>query len=212
MTSKLQRTGRAAAVSGLLMLVGVEGEWVLDPQADDGTVTAPAGFALLVLVATAGFALLLVAVAGLRAATRHSRRARVGAALSVVGAGLLVAFGTSTLATFLATGQPWEPTFIAFLLGMLLLAVGPATWGSALLRGSPARGVGLVLVLAGLAALASLTLESDPWHDLAISGMFVSWSVVGLLLRRDRSGNLVVWSTNPLGTTEVPTRLSGRLP
>lgn len=44
------------------MIVGVEGEWLFNPQRDDGTVTNMPVFALLLLAATAGFVLLLTAV------------------------------------------------------------------------------------------------------------------------------------------------------
>ena len=62
MVSSVQLTGRAAAASGVLMIAGVQGEWLFNPQRDDGTVTNMPVFALLLVTATAGFALLLSAL------------------------------------------------------------------------------------------------------------------------------------------------------
>jgi MFS family permease len=184
MVPNLQQTGRSAAAAGALMLVGVEGEWLLDPQSDDGSVTNLPVFVLLVLVATVGFALLCVAVVGLRAHAAPRRSARVGARLSLLGAGLMLAFGASTVASAIATGSPWEAAFVAFLVGMLLLGVGAVTWGLSLRRHSSARGTWRALSIAGGAAFVALATESDPWHDLALSAMFLSWSLVGVLVLR----------------------------
>lgn len=184
MVPSVRQTGRAAAIAGVLMLVGVEGEWVLNPQADDGTVTNLPVFALLLLTATIGFALLFLAVLGLRALAPTTRPARVGAFLSVVGAGLLVVFGLTAIVTSLTTGSPLEASFIAFLLGMLLLAIGAITWGLSLRRHSPAPGVWQMLALSGVGAFAALALEADPWHDLGLVVMFAAWTVLGVLLVR----------------------------
>src|SRR4051794_961958 len=73
--SNIEQTGRAAAAAGVLMLVGTEGEWLLDPQSDDGTVTNLPVFAFLVVIATVGFCLLLTAVLGLRAHAAPTRPA-----------------------------------------------------------------------------------------------------------------------------------------
>ena len=167
------------------MTIGVEGEWLLNPQRDDGTVTNMPVFALLLLIATAGFVLLMAAVLGLRRTTaRRTRPAQAGAALTVAGAGLLSLFVASTLVTAIPTGAPWAATFIAFILGMLLLAVGPVTWGLSLRRQPPAPGVWQMLVVSGVASFAALAIEPDPWHDLSLVVMFAAWSVLGALLIR----------------------------
>ena len=185
MVASVQQTGRAAAASGVLMFLGIEGEWLLDPQRDNGTVRNLPVFALLILTAAVGFALLFLAARGLRAhAVDPTRTARVGAVLTVVGAGLLLAFGLAVLVTSLLMGSPLEASFLAFLLGMLLLAVGSVTWGLALRRRPPAKGVGQLLVLAGVAAFAALAIEPDPWHDVSLVVMFSAWTAVGVLLLR----------------------------
>jgi hypothetical protein len=185
MVSRVQLTGRAAAASGVLMIAGVEGEWLFDPQRDDGAVTNIPVFALLLLTATAGFALLLLAVMGLRAQTAcYTRPARTGPLMTVAGAGLLVVFGLMTLVTALLRGSPMEAAFIAFLLGMLLLAVGPVTWGLSIRRRPPAPGVWQLLLLSGVVAFGALAIEPDPWHDISLTVMFAAWSALGLLLLR----------------------------
>lgn len=207
MVSSVKQTGRSAAAAGVLMLVGVEGEWVFDPQADDGTVTNLPVFALLVLTATIGFALLLVAVLGLRALAPTTRPARVGASLSLVGAGFLVAFGLTGILTSLTTGSPLEASFIAFLLGMLLLSVGTFTWGLSLRRHSPPPGVWQMLSLSGAAAFAALALEADPWHDLGLVVMYAAWTALGVLLLR-RGARPASEPTRPrsAGTEPAPRR------
>jgi hypothetical protein len=161
----------------------VEGEWLLDPQRDDGTVTNMPVFSLLLVIALGGFLLLLAAAVGLRRMKpTRSRPARTGAALTIAGAALLSLFASSALVTALLTGAPWEPTFIAFLLGMLLLALGPVTWGLSLRREQPASGVWQMLMVSGIAALAALAIEPDPWHDASLVLIFTAWSVLGVLL------------------------------
>ena len=188
MVSEARRTGRAAVLSGVLMIAGVEGEWVFDPQRDDGSVTSMPVFALLLATATAGFVLLLTAVLGLRArSARPTRPARIGALMTAAGAGLLVVFGLVALTTAVTTGAPLAASFVAFLLGMLLLSFGPATWALALRRRPPARGVWQTLLLAGVAAFGALAIEPDPWHDISLVAAFAAWSVLGgLLLRQGR--------------------------
>lgn len=182
MVPSVEQTGRAAAASGILMVVGVQGEWLFDPQADDGTVTNLPVFTLLLFTATIGFLALFLAVVGLRARTQTTKPARTGAFLSVAGAALLAVFGLASLVTTLVAGSPAEATFIAFVLGMLLLAVGPITWGLSLRRRSSARGVWLMLLVSGVAALAALAMEADPWHDLGLVVMFLAWTALGALL------------------------------
>lgn len=185
MVSRSQLTGRAAAASGVLMIAGVEGEWLFDPQRGDGTVTNMPLFALLLLTATAGFALLLIAVVGLRAHTAPSTRpARIGSVMTMAGAGSLVLFGLVALVTSLLRGSPLEASFVAFLLGMLLLAVGPVTWGLSLSRRPPAPGVWHLLLLSGVAALGAIAIEADPWHDISLTVMFATWSGLGIVLLR----------------------------
>lgn len=186
MATSVASTGRAAVLAGVLMTAGVEGEWLLNPQADDGTVTNVPEFALLLTTSTLGFALLVVAVRGLRrGSVRRTRPARAGAFTSVLGAGLLTMFGVVVLLTGLVLDTPLELSFVAFALGMLLLTIGPLVWGLSLRRQSPAPGVWQMLALAGAASFGAIAIPVDPWHDVSLVGMFAAWSAIGVLLLRD---------------------------
>lgn len=188
MLTQASRTGRAAAAAGVLMTAGVEGEWLLNPQRDDGTVTDKPEFALLVVVSTVGFVLLSVAVRGLRReSARRTRPARVGAMMSLVGAGMLAVFGALVLVTGVVSGSPLEASFLAFALGLLLLSIGPVVWGLSLRRQTPEPGVWQMLVVAGAMAFASIAIPLDPWHDVSLVAMFLAWSVIGVLLLRRRT-------------------------
>jgi hypothetical protein len=192
MAMRLESTGRAAVAAGVLMTMGVEGEWLLDSQRDSGTITSTPGFALLVTLGTVGFALLVVAVHGLRhAALRRTRPARTGALLSLVGAWCLVVFGLASLGSGVANGSVAELSFLPFVLGMLLLAVGPVTWGLSLRRAHAAPGVWPALVISGVAAFGLLAIPVDPWHDVSMVVMFAAWSVLGWCVLRDHAKQAV---------------------
>ncbi len=188
MVTQASHTGRAAVAAGVLMTAGVEGEWLLDPQRDDGTVTDKPEFALLLVVSTVGFVLLSLAVRGLRSeSVRRTRSAKAGAMMTLIGACLLVAFGALVTVTGLASGSPLEASFLAFALGLLLLSIGQVVWGLSLRQQSPAPGVWHVLLLAGVLAFASIAIPVDPWHDVSLVGMFLAWSGIGVLLLRNRT-------------------------
>ena len=178
---RLGKVGRQAALGGVLVGAGVELEWVLDFQTDDGTVTRPAAFGACVVLSAVGFALLALAARGLRT-TGRSRTLRVGSALTSGGAWLLVLFSAAVLVTGLATGSPTELSFVAFGLGMLLLSVGLVVLGLGLRR-TVSRWAWL-LVAAGVATFAAIAIPLDPWHDVALGAMCAAWSAFGLLVRR----------------------------
>ncbi len=188
MVTEASRTGRAAAAAGVLMTAGVEGEWLLNPQRDDGTVTDKPEFALLLVVSTVGFVLLTIAVRNLRReSTRRTWPARVGATMSLIGAGMLAVFGALVLGTGVASGSPLEASFLAFGLGLLLLSIGQVVWGLSLRHQSPAPGVWLLLVVAGAMAFATIAIPLDPWHDVSLVAMVLAWSVIGVVLLRYRA-------------------------
>ena len=104
--------------------------------------------------------------------------------MSLVGAGMLVAFGALVLVTGVTSGSPLEASFLALALGLLLLSVGQVVWGLALRHQSPAPGVWQMLLAAGTVAFASIAIPIDPWHDVSLVGLFLAWSVIGVLLLR----------------------------
>jgi hypothetical protein len=172
--------GARITVGAVLIAAGVAGEWLLQPQASDGSVEDGPTFAALVGTAAAGALLLTLALTQLRRTLpRRTRPARVGAGLTTAGAGLLFVSFAGVLVSGLALGAPHQVAFVPFLVGMLLLAAGPVTWGLALRRGGSA-GAGL-LVTSGLASFASLAIATDPWHDVALMAMLGAWAAAGLV-------------------------------
>ena len=198
MVTKVNRTGGAAAAAGVLMTAGVEGEWLLNPQRDDGSISDKPEFALLLVVSTAGFVLLSLAIRGLRRdSARRTRPARAGATMTLIGGALLAVFGALVLVTGLASGSPLEASFLAFALGLLLLSIGQVVWGLSLRRQPPAPGVWQLLVLAGAMALASITIPLDPWHDVTLVAMFLTWSALGVLLLRHQAVSDIAREPHP---------------
>jgi drug/metabolite transporter (DMT)-like permease len=179
MLTTVGSTGRAAAAAGVLMVAGTQGEWLLNPQRDDGTVTNMPAFVLLLTMSTIGFALLTLAVRGLRReSARRTKPARAGAFLSLAGAGLLTAFGLVALITGVILKAPLELSFLLFALGMLSLSIGQVSWGLTLRRHAPV--LWQLLALAGIAAFAAIAIPVDPWHDVALVVMCATWSALGV--------------------------------
>ena len=84
----------------------------------------------------------------------------------LAGTGLLLAFGVVVVASGLATGTPLEASFLAFAIGLLLLAVGSVLLGA---RPAPCGAVGgwwTALPVAAAGALVALLVEQ--WHDLGL--------------------------------------------
>jgi hypothetical protein len=107
--------------------------------------------------------------------------------MSLVGAAMLAVFGALVLVTGVVSGSPLEASFLAFALGLLLLSTGQVVWGLSLRRQSPAPGVWQMLLVAGVAAFASIAIPLDPWHDVSLVVMFLTWSAIGVLLLRYRA-------------------------
>jgi hypothetical protein len=183
-----RRTGIAAVSAGVLLFGSVAGELVHQVQRPDGTVTEPVLFAVLLGAWTLGAGALIVAIAGISAARdRCDERRRVaGRRTSLVGAGLLCAFGLAVLVAGLVSGRPVEASFLLFALGLLLTAVGQTMLALGLRRtGSPGRW-SLALLVAAAAALAAVLVFSDPWHDLALFTFDAAWVALGLRLLHGR--------------------------
>ena len=169
-----RRTGGAAVAGGLLLAASVAAELVHPVQEPDGSLTDPALFAVYLTVWTAGAAAMVVALSGLRA---PGRLARIGRALGLIGAALLVAFGLVVVASALATGAPLEASFLAFALGLLLLAVGSVLLGLGLRRSRAVGGWWAALPVAGAGALVALLVEQG--HDAGLFVCFAAWALLG---------------------------------
>ena len=193
----LRPSGTSAVLAGLLWAAGVGGEIALQPQRPDGSVVVPVLFGLCTVAAVAGAGFLVHAFRGLRAAALSSggqparpagRTLRAGSWSCVAGALLLLVFSAAILVSGLATGRVWEPSFLAFALGMVLLLGGQLAFGLALRRHHlGARGVWPSLVVAGACVVVALGVAEDPWHDLGMFGLFAAWVALGSgLLRGER--------------------------
>jgi hypothetical protein len=162
-------TAPAVTAAALLAVpVAVEAFWL--HSGDD-----PAGHLLFAATQVAGWLLVLSIV---RSLLRVTPRGRVLPRLVVGGVGLQVAFGVVYGVTTLVSGEPWEASFVLFLIGFLLLAVCGLGWGLRLRReGLRTTGLGLVGVgaLGGLAVVVGVS----PWHDLLLLGSYLSWVAVG---------------------------------
>jgi hypothetical protein len=62
-------------------------------------------------------------------------------------------------------------------------------------------GAGIALQAGALLGLIAILVGIDPWHDVALFGYDLSWSVVGLAMLRSRPGGVV---TGARGTPARP--------
>ena len=180
-----RRTGGAAVAGGLLLAASVGAELVHPVQEPDGSLSNPTLFAVYLTVWTLGAATLLVAQLGLRRTAGLPGVGRVGAVVSLAGTGLLLAFGLVVVASALATGAPLEASFLAFAVGLLLVAVGSVLLGTGLRRSGAVGGWWAATLLAAAGALVALLVEQ--WHDLGLFVLFGSWVLLGVAtIRRSR--------------------------
>ena len=173
-----RRTGGAAVAGGLLLAVSVGAELVHHGQEPDGSLTNPTLFAVYLTVWTRGAATLFVAQLGLRRTAGLPAVGRTGAVVSAAGTGLLLAFSLVVVASALATGAPLEAAFLAFALGLLLLAVGSVLLGLGLRRSGAVGGWWAALPVAGAGALVALLVEQ--WHDGGMFVLFAGWVLLGV--------------------------------
>ena len=173
-----RRAGGAAVAGGLLLAASVGAELLHPVQEPDGSVVSPALFAGYLGVWSLGAAALLVAQLGIRRTAGLLTVGRTGAALSLAGTGLLLAFGLVVVASALATGVPLEASFLAFAVGLLLVAVGSALLGLGLRRSGAVGGWWTTLPVAAAGALVALLVEQ--WHDLGLFVFFLAWALLGV--------------------------------
>jgi hypothetical protein len=173
-----RRTGGAAVAGGLLLAASVGAELVHHVQDPDGSLTNPTLFAVYLTVWTLGAATLFVAQLGLRRTAGLPAVGRTGAVVSAAGTGLLLAFSLVVVASALATGAPLEAAFLAFALGLLLLAVGSVLLGLGLRRSGAVGGWWAALPVAGAGALVALLVEQ--WHDGGMFVFFAGWVLLGV--------------------------------
>ena len=173
-----RRTGGAAVVGGLLLAASVGAELLHPVQESDGSVVSPTLFAAYLAVWTVGAAALLVAQLGIRRTAALTGAGRVGAVVTLLGTGLLLAFGLVVVVSALVTGAPLEAAFLAFAVGLLLVAVGSVLLGLGL-RTSGAVGTWwTALPVAAAGALVALLVEEA--HDVGLFVLFGAWVLLGV--------------------------------
>jgi hypothetical protein len=193
----IHRTGVAAVAAGVLLSASVAAELVWTVQRPDGTVSNPWGFALYLVVWTAGALALVVALLGLGSGLAPlSPAGRVGRGIALTGAALLVGFGLVGLVTALTDGAPAEWSFLLFAVGLLLILVAAVPLALGLRRGDGLGRWWLTVLVAGAGALVALGAAADPWHDLGLFVFFGAWAALGLrLLLRGRDRQDLVATT-----------------
>ena len=197
LTATAQRAGRFALLGGVLLFASVAAELIHPVQAPDGTSREPLLHALYLMAWIVGSACLTIAVIGVRSMLRdagvHSRAARAGAWLSIVGAALFGVLAVGGLAGII-TGTYLEIAFVAFLLAFVLLIPGQLLL---------ARGVGRLpapvgfsrwlLVVATGGLIVALAADMDPFHDLGLFTFDLAWAAIGVsLMRASARANLRV--------------------
>ena len=184
--------GAAALVAGPLLALSSGLQLVTDVQGPDGEVLEPVLFTGLTGLWAAGMLCVAVAIRGLAqwhgsSGADLGRRGRAGQRLLVTGAALHVLFALAAATTALVSGAPAEAVFVLFALGFLALLVGGLLLGGRVRRSRLVPGAGFAMQAGSVLALLAILVGTDPWHDLALFGYDLSWSVVGLVLLRARS-------------------------
>lgn len=162
-----------SVVAALLLAVPVTLQLAVDSFDD-----ALWGHLLFAGTQLTGWALLATVCRGLGASMPPSTgAARVGSRLTVAGCVVQVLFATAYAVLTLTTGDP-EGSFVAFLLGFLLLTVGGLVWGRALVRAG-ARRAGFGLLCVAVLGFLAMAVGQDPFHDIFLLGSFAAWVPVG---------------------------------
>jgi DNA-binding CsgD family transcriptional regulator len=156
-----RHTGTAAVAGGLLLAASVGAELVHPVQEPDGSVVSPVLFAVYLGAWILGAAALVVAQLGLRSTAALPAAGRAGALVCLIGTGLLLAFGLVVVASALATGTPLEASFLAFAIGLLLVAVGSVLLGLGLRRSGAVGGWWTVLFIAAAGATTAVDRLTD---------------------------------------------------
>jgi hypothetical protein len=187
-----RRTGTAAVIAGVAMLLSVAAELVWQVQRPDGSVSSMPGFVTYLVTFAIGAAALTIAVHGLSRTTTDSRAGRIGGRLSIAGAALLTAFAVLFLGTAAATRTPLEASFWLFLLGFLLLIVGSVPLALGLRRSGAVGRWWIAVLIAGAGALVGILAESAV-HEVGLFTFDAAWAALGLrMLTARRDGHELV--------------------
>lgn len=131
----------------------------------------------------AGWALLAstcIGIARMRPGTVRSRRDRIGHRMVLVGCVLQLLFALAYGGTVLVTGEPFEGSFVLFLLGFLALLVGGVVWGLVVRREPGLRLAGNGLLATALLGLVAIAAGDNVLHEIALLSSYAAWILVGL--------------------------------
>jgi hypothetical protein len=160
-----------STLAALVLAVPVLAE-IARPELFDGT------WGELVFAASqvVGWALVAVVVraapAAARAASPRGRR------LVLAACGLQLGFAAVYGATA-TDGEPFEGSFVLFLLGFVALLVGGLLWAARLRRVAAARVATRGLVAVAVLGALAILVGSDPFHDVFLVSSYAAWVLVG---------------------------------
>ena len=202
MSNRLLERNRAAsgillATGGVLFVLsfGPEAIGLVRPEREGQIVNFPlfAFFTGLMVVATV---LLGAGLWRMRAwASEIGRLGRVGLYLCIAS---VAGIGLTSLTLFVSALQTAHPpgySFVFFALGLLFSVIGPVLLGTGLRHvGWLGPGRLLPFAVAGGAILAWV--PTDPWHDIGLLILGLSWAGLGvsMLLRRPTEGQQAVYA------------------
>lgn len=204
MSYRLLERERMGAASGILLATGgVLFVLSFGPEAI-GLVRAERGgqivnfplyafFTGLMVVAT-----VLLGVGLWRMRARASGIGRIGRAGLYVCIASVAGIGLTALTLFVSavrTAQPPGYTFVFFALGLLLSVIGPVLLGTGL-RHAGWLGPGRFLPFAVAGGTVLALVPMDPWHDIGLLILGISWAGLGIsmLLHRAVEGERAAFS------------------
>lgn len=161
-----------SAVAAALLVVPVAVETLV--RSDDDALWGHVVFAVSQL---AGWTVLL-SLARLLAA--RAGGSRWGSRLVQAGCVFQLVFAVGYGLTAVVQGEPFEGTFVVFLLGFLALTAGGLTWGVRLLRARRAAPAGTGLLAVAVLGFLAMAVGVDPFHDIFLLSSYAAWVAVGL--------------------------------
>jgi hypothetical protein len=164
-----------SALAALVLAVPVGAELIWPSFGDRGHLVFASSQIL-------GWVLIATVIRG--GADRHprldsTRGGRLGRRSLLTGCLLQVLFALAYGVTALINGDPFEGSFVLFLLGFLALFVGGMAWGQALLRLEVSRKAGLGALATGVLGLLAILVGTDPFHDVFLLSSYAAWILVG---------------------------------
>jgi hypothetical protein len=195
MGNRTRGAGILLATGGVLFILsfGLEAIGLVRPEREgQGVVNFPLyAFLTGLMVVASG----LLGVGLWRMRTWASGIGRIGRVGLYVCIASFAGFGLTALTLFISavqTAQPPGYTFVFFALGLLFSVIGPILLGTGL-RHVGWLGPGRLLPFAVALGTILAFVPTDPWHDIGLLILGLSWSGLGslMLLRKPAVGSAV---------------------